>query len=410
MKYMRVSIFLLISIMSYLFSQEHEILTNAKVSTEDQHFNIVVDGNNRFAFALLQHLNKQYKGNIVCSSYSIASGLSRLALGAKGTTLNQIRQILNYSMSFNPLIGSLDQFFVTIPKEKNGSQVFLANSVWLQKDVSVIPAYQYAYKKNYFSELQKINFKENSVNSLKEINDWTLKQTNNRIHNIVSPQAFSENNQFILTTSFYLKGTWRKMFPVGKTTRKPFYINSSQVRQVDMMHTLGQYPILITEKLTMIEIPYLTQEGTTPDFSLVILLPKEQMGWQTILEELNLENWKNWTKNLTPQSIKLSLPCFRIEQKLQLNSVLQALGAKELFTPQADLTGITREKLQLSHAIHKTLIHVAEEGSDSKAWGVNMEEPEDSSMQELLIDHPFFFLIIERSTHSILSIGRVLQP
>ncbi|MBS4164020.1 hypothetical protein PRO82_001332 [Candidatus Protochlamydia amoebophila] len=29
------------------------------------------------------------------------------------------------------------------------------------------------------------------------------------------------------------------MFLVGQTTYKPFYINSSQVRQVDMMHTLG---------------------------------------------------------------------------------------------------------------------------------------------------------------------------
>lgn len=119
----------------------------------------------------------------------------------------------------------------------------------------------------------------------------------------------------------------------------------------------------------MIEISYLTQEGTTPDFSVVLLFPNKKMGWQTIVEELHLEKWKNWTKNLTPQSIKLSLPRFRIEQKLQLNSVLEAMRAKELFTPQADLTGITREKLQLNHAIHKTLIHVAEEGSDPKAWG-----------------------------------------
>ncbi|MBS4164019.1 hypothetical protein PRO82_001331 [Candidatus Protochlamydia amoebophila] len=62
-------------------------------------------------------------------------------------------------MNFNPLIGSLDQFFVTIPKEKNGSQVFLANSFGLQKDVSAIPTYQYAYKEN-FQNFKKLILKK----------------------------------------------------------------------------------------------------------------------------------------------------------------------------------------------------------------------------------------------------------
>jgi serine protease inhibitor len=177
------------------------------------------------------------------------------------------------------------------------------------------------------------------------------------------------------------------------------------------MYTSGQYPLFTTEKLTLIEIPYLSEEGSTPQYSLVILLPKELMGWQTVLAEFVNKNWKEWNKKLTPQMIKLGLPRFRVEQRLVLDSILKGMGIKEIFNDKADLAGISSEHLHLNRFLHKALIQIEEEGSQSRISGLNgKESTAEATEQEWLVDHPFFFLIIERSTQSILSIGRILQP
>jgi serine protease inhibitor len=373
---------------------------------------MVIEGNNQFTFAFMQHINRQYHlGNLFCSPYSIASGLARLAIGAKGNTLNEIQQTLKYSSSFIPLIGSLDHFFLSFPKGKNGTQVVLANAIWLSKDSGIIPAYQYAYKRDFFSDIQLINFQGSFVSILKDINEWTSNSTNRHISQIVGSQDLSEDTHLILTTTFYLKGIWQNIFSIRKTERKPFYISSNRTKQVEMMYTSGQYPLFTTEKLTLIEIPYLSEEGSTPQYSLVILLPKELMGWQTVLAEFVNKNWKEWNKKLTPQMIKLGLPRFRVEQRLVLDSILKGMGIKEIFNDKADLAGISSEHLHLNRFLHKALIQIEEEGSQSRISGLNgKESTEEATEQEWLVDHPFFFLIIERSTQSILSIGRILQP
>lgn len=384
-----------------------------KMSQQDQHFNMVIQGNNRFAITLLQQLHSRYKGNFICSPYSIASGLARISIGAKRATANEIQKAVGYSSSFVPLIGSLDQFFTVQPRKKNETQLFLGNGIWIQKDISLVNAYQYALKRDFESEINQVDFKREFVNTLKQINQWTSKQTNNHVNQMISSQDLSDDTQLLLTTAFYVKGTWAHLFPSKQTTRKPFYINEKQERQVEMMQATAQYSILLHDSFTLIEIPY-AQEGSELILSLMIFLPKEKMGWQTFLQELTIENVKKWMDGLRPQIVSLELPRFRIEDKMVLDSVLQGMGIQQLFSEKADLSGISeKEGLQLNHAIHKTLFRITEEGSDSTARSPNSVEIqsfEQGKPVEILIDRPFFFMLVERNTQSILGVGRVLQP
>src|SRR5215207_9273514 len=104
---------------------------------KDQHFNMVIQGNNQFSFNLLKKLNER-QGNLCFSSYSIASGLARLYIAARRETANEIQKILKYPPAFSPLLGSLDSFLLSTSHSKNGTLIFLASDIWLQDGIPLI--------------------------------------------------------------------------------------------------------------------------------------------------------------------------------------------------------------------------------------------------------------------------------
>ena len=125
-RFWRLSFYSILLLIAYVQSIEAQQARSnpEKMSQQDQHFNMVIQGNNRFAITLLQQLHSRYKGNFICSPYSIASGLARISIGAKRATANEIQKAVGYSSSFVPLIGSLDQFFTVQPRKKNETQLF----------------------------------------------------------------------------------------------------------------------------------------------------------------------------------------------------------------------------------------------------------------------------------------------
>src|SRR5208337_433276 len=99
----------------------------------------LADGNNRFGFAFYQAVKSQ-AGNICFSPYSIASGLAMAASGAKGETAHEIQRALSYSLRLGPLFSDLNaQFSIA---SKTGSQLLLANALWVQKDLRLLPSFK----------------------------------------------------------------------------------------------------------------------------------------------------------------------------------------------------------------------------------------------------------------------------
>ena len=70
----------------------------------------------------------------------------------------------------------------------------------------------------------------------------------------------------------------------------------------------------------------------------------------------------------------------------------------------------TRDKLGISHVVHKAFVDVNEAGTEAAAaTGVAM----DSSQGRpgvFNVDHPFLFMIRDAKTGSILFMGRVVDP
>lgn len=380
--------------------------------TQDQHFNMVIQGNNRFAFALLKQLNP-HRANLVFSPYSIASCLAKASIGAKKDTANEFQQVFTYPSSFAAVMGAMDQS-LTVSFPKQTTQVWMSNLVWLQDELPLVPAFQYALQRNFSSNVERVNFKFGLVNAAKLINQTISKQTNNHIHLLLNTQDVTEDTQFILTTAFYMRGAWENPFEIKQTVKKPFSFSEQQARQSYFMQTVGTFRTLVEETFFLVDIPY-TRQDKGLSLSMIILLPKEKTNWQTVLAQLNEENWQKWIKKMTLQTVQLSLPRFRVDDRLDLNSALKALGMKKTFSADADFSGISEiEGLKLHKVVHKTLIKVDEKGSDASGVVRLRQAVPDVDLQEqkieISVDHPFFFFIVDHRTQSILLAGIINQP
>jgi serine protease inhibitor len=372
------------------------------------HFEMLVQGNNRFAFDLYQHLRNQ-PGNLYFSPYSIVTGLGMVSLGARGETANQFQRAFRYSTPLLLFIGDLD---ASLKGDKAG-QVLLANGLWIDQSVKIFPSFTVTLKRNFRFELQPVDFASNLNPSIQKINQWTSKQTAGKIGSEVAPQDVTVNSRMILTTAAYIKGQWAYPFNREQSKRLPFQISARRTFLADMMQHTAQYMLLKGEKWDILVIPF-EHKGEGAQLMMVILLPKKDVPIADLEKEFTWENWRQWEKQLSSQLVTLTLPSFRIDKRLDLNTTLKALGFSKLFNSEANFSAMTEEKgIFLNTAIHKTSIRVDEKGTDANA--VVSAKPatlaaEGTAPYEFTADHPFIFMIWDQKTDSILFMGRLALP
>ena len=99
---------------------------------------------------------------------------------------------------------------------------------------------------------------------------------------------------------------------------------------------------------------------------------------------------------------------------MALNAPLKALGMRHAFD-DADFSAMASEPLFISEVKQKSFVEVNEEGTEAAAvTGVHMtmlgvmHEPEKPF--EMIVDRPFFFVIEDGITQSILFMGVIYDP
>jgi serine protease inhibitor len=379
--------------------------------SEKQFFQTVVEGNNHFAFDVYQNL-KDNAGNFCFSSYSLASGLALAATGAKGETAAQFQRVLHYSLSLLPLIGDFNDVLHASTTSKNGSQVWLANAIWLQKDLPFLPSFKIALQRSFNVSLQPLDFAKESGKSIQIINQWTSQKTNGKIRGVVNGEDITTRTRFILTTAAYIKGQWAHPFDLRETKRLSFRVSRQRTFSANMMHNTAPYLLWKGEKWDMLVLPY-SQDNQELQLAMAILLPKE-IEIEELERNFTLTNWKQWLNRLQMQLVSLTLPRFRLEDRLDLQPLLKSLGLTSMFSPEADFSGIASQKeLLMNEAIHKVLVNVEEKGTDAVSTNIRERKTPATGNEtpyEFLADHPFIFVIWDQKTESILFMGRLSLP
>lgn len=371
----------------------------------------LVEADNAFGLDLFRalHADTETPVNFMISPLSISMALSMAWNGAETETRDEMAEAMRVKDfkrdEVNQIYRDLANALTT-----NDPKVTMeiANSIWYRQGYHVEESFLSVNHTYYDAEVNAADFSD--PNTVKQINKWVSDKTHKKIDQIITD--IPAEAVLYLINALYFKGTWQQEFNPENTQKMGFMVTSDDYAEVDMMgreDTLNYYR---NEIFSAIELPY--GDG---NFNMSILLPHYTKNLSEVVDQLNAENWEKWQKAFSKTGpIDIRLPKFKVEYEVILNKQLQAMGMQQAYTTAADFSGINPARdLFISFVKHKTFVEVDEEGTEAAAvtiigfetTSVNPDEPEKIAFH---CDRPFLFIINEKSTGTILFMGKVGNP
>jgi serpin B len=373
--------------------------------------NLIIEGNNKFAFDLYGKLKNQ-SGNLFLSPYSISTALAMTYAGARGQTAEQMAKTLQFPITSER--GKFHQAFGEIIKQLNAEgqkgafELVVANALWGQTDYKFLPDYLALVKKDYEGNLEQVDFKTKTEEARNTINTWVENKTRDKIKELIKLGMINTMTRLVLTNAIYFKSKWADPFAPDFTQNFPFFLSGGEGITVPVMSKTSMFRYIETHTLQALELPYANNE-----LSMIILLPKERDGVGELEKYLNSTYFAKLLKEMSEQRLEIYIPKFKMTSQLNLANTLNAMGMSDAFSGNADFSGMTdSEKILISEIIHQAYINVDEEGTEAGAatamimvGSANIEKP-----PVFRADHPFIFLIRDNHSGSILFIGRTMNP
>jgi len=373
----------------------------------------VVNGNTAFAADFYRHESFR-PGNLFFSPYSISTALAMTYAGARGDTARQMAQVLHFEQSPGELPASFAALAKRMEEIGQARQVDLsvANSLWCQEDFPFLPEFLKLTREFYGAQAHQVNFRTQTEEVRKEINDWVVRKTQDKIQNLIQPGDLSRQTRLVLCDAVYFKGNWAVQFQASKTRPAPFFTTPDHPVQVPMMSQTLSLRSRDMGDFYLLQVPY-----TNNVLSMVILLPKAKDGLPALEKELNATSLSQWraTADAAPSArAELILPKFKLNCRLELAHDLGAMGMPAAFEPQADFSGMSANGgLFISAVVHQAMVDVNEQGTEAAAaTGVAVRSLAIARpmVPVFRVDHPFIFFLQENQTGSVMFLGRVQDP
>ncbi|XP_070801490.1 neuroserpin [Pituophis catenifer annectens] len=353
--------------------------------------------------------------NIIFSPLGIAITMGMVELGAHGSTLKEIQHSMGYEGLKNgeefAFLKDLSDMAAT---EDSHYVMKLANSLYVQNGYHVSDKFVQLLKKYFKAEVEVVDFSQN-IAVASYINKWVENHTNNMIKDFVSARDFSVLTRLAIVDAIYFKGNWKSQFRPENTRTFSFTKDDESEVQIPMMYQQGEFYYGEFSDgsneaggiYQVLEIPY---EGD--EFSMMIVLSRQEVPLATLEPLVKAQLIEEWATSVKKQKVEVYLPRFTIEQEIDLKDALKGVGITEVFSQSADLTAMSDNKeLYLSKAVHKSILEVNEEGSEAAAASGMIAISRMAVLYpQIIVDHPFFFVVRNRITGTIIFMGRVMHP
>lgn len=353
--------------------------------------------------------------NILFSPLSIALAMGMMELGAQGSTLREIHHSMGYdSLKNGEEFSFLKDFSDMVTADESQYVMKIANSLFVQNGFHVNEEFLQMLKKYFNAEVNHVDFSQN-IAVANHINRWVENSTNNLLKDLVSPRDFDAVTHLALINAVYFKGNWKSQFRPENTRTFSFTKDDESEVQIPMMYQQGEFYYGEFSDgsneaggiYQVLEIPY---EGE--EISMMLVLSRQEVPLASLEPLVKPQLIDEWANSVKKQKVEVYLPRFTVEQEIDLKDILKSLGVTEVFIKNANLTSLSDNKeLFLSKAIHKSFIEVNEEGSEAAAASGMIAISRMAVLYpQVIVDHPFFFLIRNKRAGTILFMGRVMHP
>jgi len=312
----------------------------------------LVAADNRFAFKLFREVVAQSDPdkNIFISPMSIAMALGMTYNGARGSTRDSMQAVLELQGMDIQAVNESYQSLIALLRELDPKVEFaIANSIWYRNGLPVEQPFIDLNRSYFAAEVSALDF--SAPSAAPTINQWVSENTGGRIDEIVESPIDPDLVMFLINAIYF---KWR----------------------------------------------------------MTIVLPTAHDALPTVLDGLDEAQWNSWTASLDSTDMSVMLPKFTMEYESSLKDVLGALGMGIAFEPGlADLSGIGGQPgdLYIDQVKHKTFLEINEEGTEAAA-ATSVGIRTVSLPPSFRVDRPFFFVIREALSGSILFMGRIMDP
>jgi serpin B len=378
----------------------------------------LVQGNGAFALDLYGRIS-QGEGNRFISPFSVSSALAMTYAGAQGETAVQIAKTLHFLLppaqlhpAFHRLIAELHSRNTPQSGQQPSADVelFTASALWSQSGERMLPDFQKRVEIEYQGGLYPVDFRKDPEGARRTINAWAEEKTRGKIQDLLEPRHIEPRTVLILTNAIYFKALWARPFSKDRTAREDFQASATDRVPVDMMKLNDRFRFSDEGTFQALELPY---RGDA--LAMVILLPKSKDGLSQLESSLTFPRLESALKKLSSHRVDLSLPRFKMTVGSELKDPLSALGMPLAFDrAAADFSGITGTRdFVISAVVHKAFVEVDEKGTEAAAaTAVAMPRLAKVASPAVIFraDHPFFFMIRDTRTGSILFLGRLVRP
>ena len=371
-------------------------------------------GNINLSLDLLREAGEPGQNQMI-SAYSIRSAFAQVYGGAAGRTALQMEEVLRFGIvgeAFHSSMNAVDQALNrrTLPatSKQTAVEFHTANSVWGRPDLPWMPSYLELLGRYYGSAVETIDFRADPEKARQVINAWVEAQTAGRIKELLPLKSINISTQSVLTNAVYFKAPWAKEFSTELTRPLPFTTLAGDIAQVPTMIQEMTGGFARGDGWFAFEKNF---RGHA--LSMVFIVP--DAGTFTDFESaLNGAKVQEIIDALETTELSVRLPKFSFETSTELKTPLVNMGLTELFSNEADLSGMTRGGgLKVNEAYHKTFVAIDEGGGEAAAstaivTGFTTSIPDPVTIAA--VDRPFVFAIRDIETGVFLFYGRVVDP
>ena len=365
-----------------------------------------------FAFDLYRTLSDQ-PGNLFVAPADLARVLAMAYAGARGRTADQMAHALHLPSAPEEMHAAFATFDEVVAQIQERGQVRLdtASSIWPHAEHPLLAEYLKVMDRYYKASVLPVDYRDGAA-AAQHINGWVSEQTQGLISHVVDP-GLDPLTRLILVTAIYFRGRWEHPFDEDVTRDERFWIGRRKSVRVPMMRQMGTFRYAQRDGLQILDLPYAGEQ-----VAMLVLLPAAKTGLARLEQALTAHDLEQYHRHLQHTTVEVLLPRFRVRTDVELCAQLRSLGMHDAFdAAHADFSGIDgRERsLYISWVIHRAFIDTDEAGTEAaaaSAIGMALGTPGFFRQRPVTFraDHPFLVVIRERSTGTILFLGRVENP
>lgn len=338
--------------------------------------------------------------NIMLSPTSLNFALGMIAEGAKGETKEALKEYLGT----DDFAAYAKQYMENIKKynsdEENygyKSKLKIADAVWADDDLKLQDAFKKSVSSNFSAKVENLDF-SNTDKTCKRINKWCDKNTEGLIPKIITPDTISKDTELCLTNSLYFESGW---------SGDPWTLSNKKEKFGDKEKT--KYMTCAGDRYYENDKATAFGRNYANGLSFIGILPNEEGDFT--LEDLDIESLLKSEPEY--DEVHCKMPKLNFETSAILNDMLSDIGLKNIFSNDADFSGIADKNTKVSTILQKTKLELDENGT--KAAAVTMAVMErmsamapDPVVKSVELTRPFAFLIFDEMNNEILFMGKVV--